>query len=206
MLNASRLFAAAAVLVGGAFAFHRATAQEPGQEPGIPGMDAEMMAQMIELATPGEMHELIATMAGDWELEMEMWMDPSAPPMTMTGTATGKMILGGRYLQERVFGEMMGEPFEGMNVFGYDNNLKVFNSVWIDSASTWPTFSTGTWDEATKTLELKGTMRDVANLEGRPYRETLQWTGKGTHELTMYDTIPPLGEVKVMHIVYRRAK
>ena len=46
------------------------------------------------------------------------------------------MILGGRYLEQRYEGTMMGQPFSGIGVTGFDNYKKKFVSTWVDSMGT----------------------------------------------------------------------
>jgi hypothetical protein len=51
-------------------------------------------------------------------------------------TCTNTMILGGRYQQSMIKGNMMGMPFEGMGLLGYDNAQKLFYSTWVDNMGT----------------------------------------------------------------------
>jgi hypothetical protein len=51
---------------------------------------------------------MLAKSNGTWKAETTMWMAPDAPPMVSNGTATTKMILGGRYQQMTFKGDMMG--------------------------------------------------------------------------------------------------
>jgi hypothetical protein len=46
------------------------------------------------------------------------------------------MLLDGHYLQQEYTGDMMGSPFTGINLLGYDNYTKKYVSTWIDSMST----------------------------------------------------------------------
>lgn len=96
----------------------------------------EMMAVYEKLAVPGAPHRLLETLAGAWTTRTTAWMDPGQAPATGTGTCRQTMLLGGRYLQQEYAGEMMGKPFEGVNLLGYDNFTKKYQSVWIDSMST----------------------------------------------------------------------
>ncbi len=203
-----RLFALLTVAALGAALFlpqRPAPAQDPGQDI-TPEQMAEMMAQMQKLAAPGEMHELLATMVGEWELVMEMTMSPDAEPTVSSGHARMEMVLGGRYLREQLSGDIMGMKFQGINHIGWDNHREEFHSTWIDTGSTWPTVSTGSYDEETRTLTTTGLMRDVADLEGRAFRHTLTWESPDRAVARMYDTIPPMGEVQVMTITYTRKK
>src|SRR5512143_1691169 len=99
-------------------------------------MDMQAMMEIYqELATPGAPHQLLARMAGSWNVRSSCAMEPGKPPMESTGTSEQKMILGGRFLQQEFSGEMMGSPFTGIGVTGYDNHIKKYVSTWIDSMS-----------------------------------------------------------------------
>src|SRR5262245_10886826 len=63
-----------------------------------------IMEAMMKAATPGEQHKQLAGFAGSWDLTMKMWMDPSKPPTESKATSEGKMIMEGRYLEEKVVG------------------------------------------------------------------------------------------------------
>ena len=56
--------------------------------------------------------------------------------MQSEGTAENELILGGRFLQSRFRGTMMGQPFEGMAIDGYDNHSKKYQGIWIDLMGT----------------------------------------------------------------------
>ncbi len=46
---------------------------------------------------------------------------------------------------------MMGQPFEAIQIMGYDNMLKKFQTFWIDNTSTAFFLLYGTYDAAKKT-------------------------------------------------------
>jgi len=96
----------------------------------------KMMEVYKKIGTPGAPHKLLANLSGSWTTKTKAWMDPNKPPMEGTGTCEQKMILDGRYLQQEYTGEMMGSPFTGINLIGYDNHTKKYESTWIDSMST----------------------------------------------------------------------
>jgi hypothetical protein len=96
----------------------------------------KIMEVYQKLATPGVPHKLLAKLTGSWITRTKGWMEPDQPPMQGTGTCEQKMLLDGRYLQQKYAGEMMGTPFTGINLIGYDNYTKKYVSTWIDSMST----------------------------------------------------------------------
>src|SRR5947209_5397445 len=94
------------------------------------------MEAMMRAGTPGDAHKKLAAMAGTYEAKVKMWMDPKTPPAESTGTAVMEMVLGGRWLQERFDGSMMGQPFSGIGYTGYDNIRQMYVGTWMDTVST----------------------------------------------------------------------
>lgn len=184
------LFAAAGCTFG-------AYAQAPDQ--------AEAMKAWEAYMTPGEVHKMIAKADGKWTTENSMWMDPGAPPMKTTGTATNRMILGGRYQETSFKGTMMGKPFEGFGLLGYDNKTSVFTSVWVDNVGTGTTTLRGKWDEATRSITFTGTMVDPMNGQDMPVREVFTMKDNDHQLMEMYQTVGGQ-EMKMMEIKYTRAK
>src|SRR5687768_5224159 len=80
-----------------------------------------MMEAYTKLATPGEPHKQFAGLAGSWTTKTKEWMEPGKPPTESTGTVEMKMVLDGRFLQQEFTGEMMGHPYSGIGISGYDN-------------------------------------------------------------------------------------
>jgi len=95
-----------------------------------------MMITYKELAIPGIPHQQLAYLEGTWTTRTRSYMEPDKPPMETTGTCVQKMLLGGRYLQQVYTGDMMGDPFSGINIIGYDNHTGKYVSTWIDTMST----------------------------------------------------------------------
>jgi hypothetical protein len=70
------------------------------------------------------------------------------------------MILDGRFLQDEFSGEMMGSPFTGIGVIGYDNQSKKYVSIWMDSMSTGIYFFEGTASQDGRTISLESRFND----------------------------------------------
>jgi len=167
-----------------------------------PQGDAAMKAQMEQmemLAKPGPEHAWLKTMEGKFKAVTKSWMGPGEPVVT-EGTSDNQMVLGGRYLQSHYVGTMMGQPFEGWGLTGYDNGKKQYTSIWADNASTAIMTSSGTI--AGKDLT---TMTTMDGPDGKPtqVRMVTSVVDDKTHTFTMY--VPQAGkEQKMMEITYTR--
>jgi len=169
---------------------------------------ATVMKNWMAFATPGDAHKTMASWAGTWDGESTMWMDPKAPPMTSKVKAVNRMILGGRYLESVNTGNMMGGPFEGRSTMGYDNFKKEFISTWVDNMGTGVMVMKGTWDEATKSLTLKGKMTNACTTDGKDtwVREVYKVVDENNHVMEMYGYGPDAKEFKTMEIKMTRKK
>jgi hypothetical protein len=146
---------------------------------------------------------MMAKSAGTWTGVVTYWMQPGANPTTATAEATNQMILGGRYLQTRNTGNMMGMPFEGIGVTGYDNAKKVFVSSWVDNMGTGILYMEGTMDDQHKSITYTGKAVDPVTKVDQPFRQVLKFIDDNTQELEMYITVKGQ-EYKAMDIKYTR--
>ncbi len=179
-------------------------------DPASPGASdpkmAEMMAKMKEYGTPGAAHKVLADMTGEWTFTNKWWENANAKPQESKGTSSMRLVLGGRWLQQDVKGEMMGQPFEGLGMVGYDNLEKQYNTLWFDSMGTGVMHGHGTFNAKTKTLSDKGEFScPVENDKKRNYRSDWQIKDKNTMIYTMYGPNPnETKEYKQMEITYKR--
>jgi hypothetical protein len=165
-----------------------------------------MMDAMMKAATPGANHEMLASIAGDWTFKNRMWMNPAAPPTESTGTVTYTTLLGGRYVQGQYRGDMMGTPFEGVGLMGYNNTSQRFEATWVDNMDTMIMYMTGQYDAATKTLTYTGQMDDpVKPGTTVKVREVVRLVSPDAHVMEWYETRNGK-EVKTMEVTYNRAK
>jgi hypothetical protein len=167
---------------------------------------AAMMKAWQEYMTPGDMHKWMAKTNGTWEGEVSQWMDPKAPPTKAKATNVQSSALGGRYVIGKFTSTMMGMPFEGMSTMGYDNAKKMFTSTWMDNMGTGIVHLSGTYDETTKTLNLKGHQTDFLTGKDSDIREEMTMIDNDSYNLVMYGTGMDGKEAKFMEGVFKRKK
>jgi hypothetical protein len=162
------------------------------------------MKKWMEYMTPGDMHKMLATHTGKWTAKTAFWMSPGGEPTVSDATAEGEMIFDGRYLVSRYKGNMMGMPFEGMAVEGYDNAAKMFMSTWIDNMGTGIMYMTGTWDETAKQINYSGKMMDPMSSSWVEIKQIVKFNTDGTTTMEMYGPGPDGKEFKNMEIIYTK--
>ncbi|WP_264552910.1 DUF1579 domain-containing protein [Flavobacterium sp. N2038] len=180
------------------------TAEPVAESPAEVPLDSAAQAKAWQAyATPGEAHKFLSDEVGTWNCDMTFWYEPNAKPEKATSIATVKMILGGRYQETNYKGTIMGAPFEGKGTVAYNNASKEYTNTFIDNMGTGMMVSLGTYDEATKTMELKGDVVNPITGKKSPYREVYTIVDATTRKLEMYDTKNG-AEYKSMEIIMKK--
>jgi hypothetical protein len=184
------------------------TAMKDKEEAWVPVDSATQMKAMMDYATPGPNHQMMASWNGTWTGDIKMWMKNGGEPTTSTGTAVNSMVMNGLYQSSKHSGNMMGMPFEGVSTLGYDNAKKVFVSTWIDNMGSGIMYLSGPWDEATKSMTLTGKVTDPArNGKQCDIREVFKVIDDNTQLMEMYGPDNETGkEYKMMEIKLTRKK
>jgi hypothetical protein len=180
-----------------------ALAQEGRQHPQMTPQQKAEMELYMKAGTPGAPHQALASTVGDYDLKIKSWHEPGGPAMEDTGTARRTMALGGRVLVEDVTSAMMGMPFTGHGMRGYDNVSGKHWSTWTDSMSTGVMVSEGTCD-AQQTCSFTGTWNDAIKKGPVKARMTSRWTSPTTEIFEMYGPGKDGKEMKMMEITYTK--
>lgn len=180
-----------------------AIAGEPGAPPEMtPAQMAEMEAYM-KAGAPGPEHKMLSGMVGTYDVAVKVWQDPSAPPDASKATATRTMDLDGRVLVERFEGSMMGSPFTGLGMTGFDNVSREYWSTWMDSMSTGMMMATGACD-AKHTCSFTGSWNDALKKGPVTMRVQSRWTSPTTEIFEMYGPGKDGKEMKTMEMTYTK--
>jgi Protein of unknown function (DUF1579) len=152
-----------------------------------------------DLPQPGPEHKKLKELEGTWDAVMKMGDAESK------GTMVWKMDLGGLWLVSDFQGDFGGMKFSGKGMDGYDPIKKKYVSVWVDSMSTSPMLSEGTYDKDGKTLTMTG---EGPGADGKPakYKMTTEYKDKDTIFWTMYGPGPDGKEGMQFTISYKRRK
>ena len=200
-------FTTAAVLTAGTaiglFTLHAEDKKET-KKPAI--SEEEATKKWMEAATPGAAHKVLDVWAGSWELACKMWMAPGAPPVESPGTATAAWIIGERFMEMTFKTTMMGMPFEGRAITGYNNIRKTYQSFWVDNMGTAMTMSTGKASADGKTLTYEAKMDDpMTGKMDNTYRFIERFVSKDEIHQEIHDL--SLGkDSRMMETIYKRKK
>ena len=169
-------------------------------------MAAKMMETWMKLGQPGKEHERLKMLEGKFDADVTMQMMPGMPEEKSKGTADNKTLFDGRYLMGEYKGTFGGQPFEGHQLFGYDNAKKKYFSGWIDSMSTMVMMSEGDADSSGKVITTKCEMTCPVTNKPMKSRMVLTIEDADHHTFESYSSLDGSPEHKSMTIKYTKAK
>jgi hypothetical protein len=104
----------------------------------------EMLAKWQAVRSPGKGHELLAKLAGQWDITLRFHAGPQIWESKCTSQST--LLHGGRFLLEQITGEayapdekghMRLEPFTATRFLGYDNYKKAYVGAFAENQNTY---------------------------------------------------------------------
>jgi hypothetical protein len=140
-----------------------------------------------QMAQPGPEHKAIAQLAGSWTGQATLQF-PGMEPMSSEVKVTNTMDLGGFWLLGDYEGSMMGIPFRGHSIFGFDTEKGKYVEIWVDSMRSGMGQLEGDYDAGsrrwTKWLDTKHPMT------GEPIRERHTVTLRADDTMIMELALP----------------
>jgi hypothetical protein len=111
--------------------------------------------------TPGPEHALFKEWAGEFTFVNKFRFSPDMDWQEAKGSSVAKVDFDGFFLVSRdTSPDMLGKPFSGMGILGYDTLRKKYTMTWIDNFGPLMTTCEGGYDAAKKTLTMTGKMVD----------------------------------------------
>jgi len=164
---------------------------------GLFAVAAPLTAQGPPQVKPGPEHAIFKDWAGKWDATIK---DGGGE---FKGVATWEVVLNDLWVAEHFKADFGGKPFEGMGATSYDPAKKKYVNVWIDSMSTSPLISEGTYDKATKTLKMTGNMPGP---DGKLSKVNMTYVQKDadTKVFTLTGAGPDGKTMEMLHITYKR--
>lgn len=119
-------------------------------------MSAQNQDPWTEYMTPSSIHTLLAEYVGDFKMEITMSMGEGKEPSIVTVESEHIMLLGGRFLEMKQKGTMMGMDYQSILTMGFNNTDKIFAMTTITNMGTGTLSLFGEWDEKSKSATLFG--------------------------------------------------
>jgi len=165
----------------------------------------EMMEKWTEYATPGEPHRKLDPMAGTFRAAIKHRMDADAEWMQDSGTCRNTWTMGNRFLESNFTGTMMGMPFEGRAITGYDNANEKYTGFWYSNFETglMPP-SVGTVDASGRVFTFLRECKDPLTGEWCKSREIVTIKSANEHGMEFHMQQGDAPEFHMMTIAYTR--
>lgn len=143
-----------------------------------------MMAYYVESAKPVAEHARLAELTGPWKVTTKLWFG-SGEPQTVTGTGSGRLILGGRFVE--LLADTKGAfDQEALTIFGFDRRTSDYTMVGFDTLGTYYITAAGKYDEAQKGVVLHGSYAQPPNLQQQKYHFVWTRPSEKEHVMTLY--------------------
>ena len=185
----------------------QAADKKAADKPAEGGLSPEAaFAEFMKMNQPGEHHAHLKQLVGTFDVDVEMTMTPGAPVQKSKGKTNSEMLLDGRYLGGEFSGDMMGMPFRGMSLMGYDNIKKKYFSAWIDSMSTGLMLFDGKCDDGGKVFTFTGEYDDPITKRKSKIRQVTKVITPDKHTFEWFETPEGGQEFRSMLITYTRTK
>lgn len=138
--------------------------------PQDPQPDPAALQRAQDVGRTGAPHRVLAALVGAWDVAIETPV-AGGEPRREAGTAQGRALLGGRYVELAFALRLGGQPVQGLQILGFDMLHEVYTSSWRDDLSTWAIEAAGAAvEDRPQQLALYGSLVDAAHPTGRAFR------------------------------------
>lgn len=149
-------------------------------------------------------HEVLASLAGTWDVVTKMEAMPGIEgmekPTECTGTEHAELICNGLWLKSVGRGEMNGQPMEMLFLVGYDPFQKTYRGLCASSCEPGASEWKASYDEKSKTFTWTG------KTPHGDMRSTVVLKSPDQHVETCYLVTPDGKEVQCMQMTRTRSK
>ncbi len=161
--------------------------------------DPDAMARWMATIQPGEQHELLKTLEGEWVASMNVG------GMESEGAATCRSVLGGRFIMSEFKGDMMGQPWENISYLGYDRFKNKYIGCQMSTMGTNLLVMEGLLDMTGNVITLFGPMDEPMTGEhDKTVKYVYRFIDENTHVFEVHDLAIIPGETKVVEVKYTR--
>jgi len=159
-------------------------------------------SEWVAISKPGAAHQLLDPFAGEWDLKISHYSKPDVAPSVSRGTSKVSWILGDRFLQEDLTGEIDGEKFIGVGLMGYDNSKRKFTTVWVDNMNTAIADSEGDYSTEQHLFTFTSKIWDPLVGRERQSKSTVRLVSEDKYIFTSFDKAAYGEDVRVFEIEY----
>src|SRR6476661_2325353 len=150
-------------------------------------MTAQTNDPWTEYMTPSDVHSVFGKYAGHFTMEITMSMGEGKEPTVVTVASENNLLLGGRFLEMKQQGKMMGMDYQSITTIGFNNTDKKFALTTITNMGTGTLSLFGNWDQKTKTANLLGQLTNPVSKQTINVRQTVAFIDHNTILIESFD-------------------
>ena len=159
---------------------------------------------LAELTVPGEPHELLEGTVGEWDLAILIYTAPDTEPVETTGSATGRWILGDRFVETIYEGNVMGREFEALKIEGFEKASDEYVSTWRDNLGTYTMIFRGRCASTCETRTMMADFVDPVSSSTLKIKGVTTLTEEDGYTYESFVVTPDGDEFKNMELVATR--
>ncbi|MCA8969031.1 MAG: DUF1579 family protein [Planctomycetes bacterium] len=145
----------------------------------------DTMERIVAARETGPEHLRLMDCLGSWEVERREWRVAGQPEPAITKAIVhNTSILGGRYLRMAMTWRVGSELRESVSFVGFDKRKGNYDLITLDSATTWPTRSTGTWVQTKNNIVFDSEQNDPLTNQTTQLSTILAFT-KGSWQVSV---------------------
>ena len=150
-------------------------------------MSAQNQDSWTEYMTPSNVHTLFAKYAGDFKMEITMSMGEGKEPSIVIVESEHKMLLGGRFLEMKQKGTMMGMDYQSILTMGFNNTDKKFALTTITNMGTGTLSLFGKWNEKSESATLFGKLTNPVSKNTINVKQIVSFVDNDTILIESFD-------------------
>jgi hypothetical protein len=170
-------------------------------------VDAQQkMDPWTEYMTPSDMHKMLGLYEGNFNMEITMSRGEENPPLVINIPSSHQMLLGGRFLEMKQKGDMMGMAYEATMTIGYNTIDQKFAMTTITNMGTGTLSLFGDWDNVHTKATLFGSLTNPVSKQNIQVKQIIEFKDSDTVVIESYDTEGDQAEKKTVVYTLRRTK
>ncbi len=150
-------------------------------------MNAQNQDPWTQYLTPSSTHKLFSQYEGNFKMEITMQMGENQKPAVIEVQSEHNMLLGGRFLEMKQTGNMMGMDYQAITILGYNNTDKKVTLTTITNMGTGTLFLVGDWDENTKYATLFGKLTNPVTKNTINLKQIVTFVDENTLLIESFD-------------------
>ena len=112
----------------------------------------------VPVDAPGPVHKQMESLAGNWDVEVTFFLN--GKENKGKAQCEARWILDGRFLQQDYKSNLMGKPYNVIQLLGYDNQKKKTIEIKMDNLNTGVMHNEGSISKDGKTISNEGEYPD----------------------------------------------